>query len=173
MKNKNIPHTIKKKHPLLTLAKIILSLLTAVFPMFIVIMTGAGLIYNRASYGEELFHTGIFFIISGILMTVGVIFVWLKQNIASIICSCSGFGLCMLMLYKLADHADKSGWSDKYTMLPISDMYISRIMPTIIPFLLAVLISIVQFFSYEAAEKRREKKRVREEKENAPAPPII
>lgn len=164
---------IKKRSPLLFVLKIILIILTVIYPVFMVIFTGSGLIYNSESYGAELTQTGVFFIISGILMTVGTVLCCLKKNIVSIICSCTGFALCMAMLYKLVDHADRSGWSNKLTMEPISDMYFARIIPVIAPFIIAVTVAIIQFFSYEAAEKRRVKRKLKEEEENRPAPPII
>lgn len=166
--------TVKARlKPAMIVLKIILAVLTLIFPVFMVVMTGAGLIYNSESYGEELTRTGFLFIVSGALMAFGCLLCIIKKNIVSLICSCGGFALCMGMLYKLVEHADAAGWSDKFTMERISVMYIQRIVPTAAPFIIAVVIALIQFFSYEAAEKRRQKKKLREEKENQPAPPII
>lgn len=162
-----------KKSPYMKILKGILIVLTLVYPVFMVIMTGSGLIYNSESNGEMITNTGIAFIVSGALMAVGTLLVCLKKNIVPVFLSSGGFALCMVMLHRLTEHADKSGWSDKYTMEPISGMYTARILPVIIPFALTIVIALIQFFSYEAAEKRREKRRIREEKENEAAPPII
>ena len=159
----------RKNHIIL---KIIMLVLTAVYSCTMTVLSGAGLYYNRESYGEKLENIGILMIVSGILMTVGAVLCLFRKNILNIISlvfSCSGFALCMTMLYKLCDHADRAGWSDKYNMSPISDMYKSRIMPCIAPFVITVAVAVLQLLSYEAAEQRRIKKL----KENAPAPKIL
>ena len=159
----------RKNHIIL---KIIMLVLTAVYSCTMTVLSGAGLYYNRESYGEKLENIGILMIVSGILMTVGAVLCLFRKNILNIISlvfSCSGFALCMTMLYKLCDHADRAGWSDKYNMSPVSDMYKSRIMPCIAPFVIAVAVAVLQLLSYEAAEQRRIKKL----KENAPAPKIL
>ena len=159
----------RKNHIIL---KIIMLVLTAVYSCTMTVLSGAGLYYNRESYGEKLENIGILMIVSGILMTVGAVLCLFRKNILNIISlvfSCSGFALCMTMLYKLCDHADRAGWSDKYNMSPVSDMYKSRIMPCIAPFVITVAVAVLQLLSYEAAEQRRIKKL----KENAPAPKIL
>lgn len=177
MKNKKISKTSKspKKHlnPAIVTLKVILVILTLIYPLFMVIMSGAGLVYNSESYGEELTRAGILLIVSGVVTAAGSFLCIFKKNIASIICSCGGFALCMTMLYKLVEHADSAGWTNKFTFEAISSMYIHRIVPTAAPFVIAVTVSLIQFFSYEAAEQRRMKKKLKEEKENAPAPPIV
>lgn len=165
-----LPH---KRNIFLIVIKIIMIILTVIFPIAMVIPAGAGLIYNGDSYGASLIHTGVSLIVSGVLMTAGAVLVCFRKNIISLICSCSGFAECMIMLVKLVKHANSAGWSDAYTMEPVSDMYIARILPTAAPFILAVIAALMQFFSFEASQKRREKKRLKEEKENQPAPPII
>ncbi len=171
--SKNIPQRTLSRHPAIYALKWVMMILTVILSVFIVCMVGAGLIYNHKSYGTKLTVVGILFIVSGLAMVTGGILACIKRNITSLSFTVSGFALCMYMLYLLADHADRSGWSDKYTMAPISDMYISRVVPIVIPVVLAVFIALVQFFSYEAAEERREKRRLKKEKENEPAPPII
>lgn len=131
---------------------VLLILFTLVYSFFMVIMTGAGLVYNRESYGQNIMHIGILFIISGILMTSGTVICFFRKkilNIISIILSCSGFILCMIMLFFLVKYADNNGWSDNFTLMPISDMYKSRIMPVVIPFILSALTAIRNYFSHE------------------------
>lgn len=163
----------RKNNPFIFVLKLLLVILTVIFPILMVMLAGAGLLYNSDSYGVELSRVGVLLIISGAAMTVGTVLVLLRKNIASLICSCTGFVLCMTMLYKLTSHADSAGWSDAYTMEPASDMYIARILPVIIPFVISAALSLIQFFSYDAREQRRLCKKLREEKENEPAPPII
>lgn len=174
-KFQNNPTTLpgRKKNPFLFALKLLLVILTVIFPVLMVMLAGAGLLYNSESYGAELSRIGVLLIISGAVMTAGTVLVLLRKNIASLICSCTGFALCMTMLYRLTSHADSAGWSDAYTMEPASGMYMSRILPVIIPFSIAAVLSLIQFFSYDAREQRRLRKKLKEEKENEPAPPII
>ena len=137
----------RKKRSLIVWAKIITLILTAVYPLTMVCMAGAGLIYNGDSYGRELVNTGTALIVSGILMTAGAVLCLFKKkplNIISLICTASGLILCLAMLYKLCAHADSAGWTDNYTMLPVSGMYKARILPVTVPASMTVIISLIQ-----------------------------
>ncbi len=159
-----------KKFGFLSFAKIIMGILTAVYPLFMVGLSGAGLIYNRVSYGSQLATVGGLLIASGIIMTVGAVLCALRKNISAMVCSGGGLALCLSMLFKLCTHADSAGWSDKFNMTPISDMYKARILPCIAPVAIAVIVAAIQHFSREEVEKRRKRRR---DAENAPAPKII
>ncbi|MBO7395660.1 MAG: hypothetical protein J6U16_06035 [Ruminococcus sp.] len=162
----------KRKNPFITAVKAVMLVLTAVYPLFMVCMSGAGLIYNRESYGSELAAVGVFLIISGLVMALGAVLALPRRNlpnIAAIVSSVGGLALCLAMLYKLCFHADAAGWTDKFALTPISDMYRARLLPSIAPAAIAAVVAAVQLFSYEAAEERRK----RRERENAPAPKII
>lgn len=173
-KSSKAPASPKKRlNPAIVTLKVILIVLTLIYPLFMVIMSGAGLVYNSESYGEDLTRTGILLIVSGAVMAAGSFLCIFRKNIASVVCSCGGFALCMAMLYKLVEHADSAGWTNKFTLEAISSMYIHRIVPSAAPVVIAVTVALIQFFSYEAAEQRRMKKKLKEEKENQPAPPII
>lgn len=73
--------TEKSKKYILFLTKIFLIILTIVYPFFMTIMTGKGIIYNYKNYSKEVFYIGIFMIVSGILMTSGTVFCLLKNLI--------------------------------------------------------------------------------------------
>lgn len=166
----------RRKHPLLTAAKVIMLILTAIYPLFMVTLSGAGIIYNKDSYGEELATVGTLLIVSGFIMAAGAVLCIFRKNLLNIIsavCSAGGLALCLDMMYKLCDHADRAGWTDNFSMTPISDMYKVRITPSIAPVAIALAIAAVQLFSYEAAEERRRRRQRRNEEENAPAPSII
>ena len=172
MNTKNMKKLPRKRSPLLTAAKAVMLVLSLWFSCAMPALTGSGLISNRASYGAEMEKTGIFFVVSAALMTAGAVLCLVRRDlpdILSVVSSLSGLALCMAMLKKLTDHADHSGWTDKYTLLPISDMYTSRIMPCIIPVLLCIVIAAVQLCSYEQKERRHRKKA----EKDAPAPHII
>lgn len=157
-------------------AKVIMLALTVVYPLVMVILSGAGLIYNSESYGSELTAVGTMLVISGVLLTAGAVFCLFRKtlpNIISLVCSAPGLVLCLTMLYKLADHADRAGWSDKFTMTPISDMYKARIFPSIAPAAIAIVIAAIQLFSYEAVEERRLRREKKLRDENASSPSIL
>ncbi len=137
--------TEKSKKYILFLTKIFLIILTIVYPFFMTIMTGTGIIYNYKNYSKEVFYIGISMIVSGILMTSGTVFCLLKKkkfNILSVILWIIGILVCMITLYKLCVYADFNGWNRN--LLPVSNMYKSRILPVILPFLLDVSVSQVQ-----------------------------
>ena len=126
--------------------KAVTLVLSAVYCLFMPAMTGAGLLYNHRSYGAELTRIGTFFIISAVLMTASALMCIFKKKICSILSivfSLSGAVLCLAMLRKLCIHADKSGWSDKFTMEQISRMYERRILPCVIPVVLIIAVSAV------------------------------
>ena len=150
--------------PLFTVLKVIMLILTAVYPLMMVCLSGAGLVYNGASYGGGMETVGMLLITSGIIMTSGAILSLFRRNILSVIsmiCSGSGLVLCLAMLYKVVTHADAAGWSDNYTMAPVSDMYQVRILPVIIPAVLAVIIAAVHLASASKKDS------------DAPAPSIL
>ncbi len=167
---------MKKKKIFLTAIKIIMMILTVIYSLVMVCLAGAGLIYNGDSYGSSITALGILLIVSGVLMTVGAALCLFRKNLSNIISiffSVGGLGLCLVMLFRLADHADRAGWSDNYNMTPVSDMYISRILPVIAPVGLAVTAALIRLFSYEGAEERRLRKKKRIEEENKPVPKIV
>ena len=163
-------------NPFLTSMKVIMLLLTAVYPLVMVSLSGAGLVYNSGSYGAEITRIGVLLIVSSVLMTAGAVLCIFRRSACSILSAVfSLFGciLCMVMLHKLVYHADASGWSNKFDMTPISGMYKRRIIPTLLPAAMCTVIAFVQFFSYDEQEERRERRKRRIERENADAPKII
>ncbi|MDE5582954.1 MAG: hypothetical protein K2J08_04555 [Ruminococcus sp.] len=130
--------------------KTLLAVLTLIYPLFNVIMTGTGLVYNHENYGRKITLIGIFLIVSGLLMTVGTLLCISGKkfsNMLSAVFSASGFMLCMALLNRLIAHADRNGWTDKFKLTPVSDMYRIRIIPVAVPFALTLFISLVQYFS--------------------------
>ena len=168
MSKKNSKMLPEKRSKLILAAKIMAILLSLYFSGAMTALSGAGLIYNRESYGTELRNIGIFLLISAALMVSGAFLCLLRKKIANILSavfSSAGLVLCLVMLKQLTDHADLRGWTDKYTMLPVSDMYMRRIMPCIIPAALTVIIAAVQLRSEHRSKKAAE--------DNAAAPPIV
>lgn len=125
--------------------RIIMVILTLVYPFFMTCLAGTGLIYNKSSYGGKIELIGILLITSGILMTTGSFLCFSRKKTAnkiSLTCSVTGLAICLLMLNFLCSHADKAGWVDNYTMEAVSGMYRARILPVIIPAVNSAIISI-------------------------------
>lgn len=165
MSKKNTKKLPAKSSPVMAICKVITLLLSLWFSGAMTALSGAGLIYNSDSYGAELKNTGIFLIISSVLMISGAFLCLFRKklpNITAIFFAIIGLALCLVMLKKLTDHADMSGWTDKYTMLPISDMYTRRILPSIVPAALTAIIAVIQLCSLRRTHQSEEK-----------APPIL
>ena len=135
--------TVKAVH----LLKAAILLLSAVYCLFMPVMTGLGLLYNRASYGKFLTLTGVYFIVSALLMTAGTVMCGSRKkakNVLSVIFLVLGFIICMVMLHNLCHYADMRGWSGKFEIERISSMYKRRIIPCVIPVTAAVILSAVR-----------------------------
>lgn len=168
----------RRKHPYLNTAKVIAVILTLIYPMFMVMMTGAGIILHRDVHGAAFGRCGVFLIVSGILMTAGTVLCLLRKSLPNLIApflSGGGFVLCMYLLGKLVARADANGWHGPgiYEGVTMSYLFRTRLIPCIAPAALTVIIALCQYFSYDLSEERRERRRQRLEKENAPAPKIV
>ena len=129
------------------LLKAAIVILSAIYCLFMPALTGAGLLYNSDSYGEKLTRIGALFIISAAIMSAAAVLCFFRKkaaNIMAVIFSFSGTALCLAMLRKLCIHADKSGWSDKFTMEQISRMYERRLLPCIIPAALIIACAVIR-----------------------------
>ncbi len=152
MSKKNVNTYHKRSSALMITAKTIMLLMSFYFSCAMPVLTGAGLLSNRESYGEKLAETGSFLILSAVLMTAGAVLCIFRKpvmNKLSPFLSVSGLILCMVMLKRLTSHADKCGWTNKYTLEPVSSMYNSRLLPCIAPVAIAAVIAVVQLFSRE------------------------
>jgi hypothetical protein len=168
----------RKKHPYLNTAKVIAVILTLIYPMFMVMMTGTGIILHRDVHGAVFGRYGVFLIVSGILMTAGTVLCIFRKSILNLVSpflSVSGFVLCMYLLGKLVARAKANGWHGPgiYEGVTMSYLFQTRLIPCIAPVGLTVIIALCQYFSYDLGEERRERRRRRLEKENAPAPKIV
>jgi len=134
--------TVKAVH----LLKAAILLLSAVYCLFMPVMTGLGLLYNHASYGKFLTLTGVYFIVSALLMTAGTVMCGSRKkakNVLSVILLALGFIICMVMLNNLCHYADIRGWSSKFEIERISSMYKRRLIPCVIPVTAAVVLSVL------------------------------
>ena len=164
----------KKQNIIMTAAKLLLIVLTAVYPLFMTMMTGIGILSKSGSYGSKITFCSAALVISGASLTAAAILCLFRKSLPNLLSMCislPSFAVCMTALGKLVSHAESAGWMGRgmYSAVPVADMYKQRIFPVILPFLLTLIIAAVQYFSYSAAEERREKRR----RKNAPSPKII
>lgn len=175
IKNKVNPLRKKEKitKKILLFIKILLIATTAVFPMFMNLMSGIGWISAYGEYDSKFIVLGTFMIISSVLMTASVILCMMKLNIIAVLTDTVGFAAAMTVLSKMMKFADESGWSDRFTMQPASDIYRNRILPTLIPFILLIAAAVIQYFSYDETIKRKNRREEKEKQKNLPSPKII
>lgn len=164
----------KKQHPVMTAAKLLLIVLTAVYPLFMTMMTGIGILSKSSSYGRSISLCGAVLVLSGAALTAAAILCIFRKSLPNLLAMCiavPSFAVCMAAIFRLVSHAENAGWMGRgmYSAVPVADMYRQRIFPVILPFLLTLIIAAVQYFSYSAAEERREKNR----RKNDFAPKII
>jgi len=132
------------KKNILIIAKIILAVLTIVYPFFTVMLSGAGLILNGDSYGIKMTVCGILWIFSGMLMISGNMLCIDGKSVPAIVLSSIGFLICMIILFIVTSHAETHAWNTPLPLLDefsVADMYRRRIIPTAIPFIMNILIS--------------------------------
>ena len=126
----------RRKHPYLNTAKAVMLVLTAIYPLFMVMMTGAGIFYNRSSYGATFGSYGIVLIVSGAMMAAGAVLCLFRKNITNLISpflSAGGFVTCMVILSKLVKRAKANGWhgSGMYEAVSASYTFQTRLIPCI------------------------------------------
>lgn len=109
---------------------------------------------------------------SSMLMVISAILCFLNLDIIPMVSQSMGFALCMVVMIKMSNIADKYGLTDS-SLQPLSEKYFNRHMVSIIPFLLLMIICLVRFFSYEKKSKRIQKRLDKVNKDIAPCEKII
>lgn len=142
----------------MTAAKAVMLVLTAVYPLFMTMMTAAGLLAHSSSYGSYVTGIAVLLIISGVSVTIGAFLTLPRKRLTSlfslspIIC---GLTLCLVTLSRLAAYSDEHGWtgSGMYIGVPVSDIYESRLLPVILPSAIALVIAVIQGFFSDCSKK--------------------
>ena len=152
----NLP--IKKQSAAMTAAKVVMLVLTAVYPLFMTLMTAAGILTHRSSYGSYVTGMAVLLIVSGVSVTTGVILALPRKKMASLVSlspTFCGLTLCLVTLSRLSAYADKHGWtaSGMYSGTAVSDMYQSRLLPVVFPAAIAVVVAVIQAFFCDCNKK--------------------
>lgn len=163
----------KKRRTIIFFLKILLIVLTVVFVLCFDLLSGIGWISTYGGYGGEYTAMGVVMLVSVAFMTAAVVLCMVKFNLTAVIAEIIGFAMAMFSLVKMMNFADELGWSNPATMQPASDIFRNRVLPTIAPFIILLATAALQYFSYDAAVKRRIKREEKEKRENMPAPKII
>lgn len=136
--------------------KIILMVLTIIYPLTMNLLSGSGMfiewndsdfVFNWHKYSSEISFFGSIMIAGGLIMTSASVLCVLKKYKLSVILSPIGVTASLIALFFISRHADFAGWSDKYSMQPISSMYLHRNLPVIFPFIICVVLSSFKLFS--------------------------
>lgn len=141
----------KKQSAAMTAAKAVMLVLTAVYPLFMTLMTAAGILAHSSSYGSYVTGMAVLLIVSGVSLTAGAILTLPRKKLTSLVSlspTICGLTLCLVTLSRLSAYADEHGWSGSgiYSGTAVSDMYESRLLPVIFPAAIAVVVAIIQAF---------------------------
>ena len=141
----------KKQSAAMIAAKAVMLALTAVYPLFMTLMTAAGILVHSSSYGYDVTGMAVLLFVSGVSMTAGAILALPRKkltSLVSLILTLCGLVLCLVMLGRLSACADNYGWtaSGVYNGTAVSDLYKARLLPVIFPASIAAAIAVIQAF---------------------------
>ena len=77
--------------------------------------------------------------------------------------------LCLLALYHVASYAKEHSFYSQLMQMPAATLYCVQILPVILPFVCVTALGLLQFFSPEAVQRRRDRKLA----DSAKAPSIL
>ncbi len=165
------------KKALQNFLRILLVILTMIYPCFMVMMSATGWMYNFKSgnYPELFRNFAMGMYLGGGLLCLGTILLFFgikakfwKINFISLSSAVIGCPLCMGILSKFSDYADQNFSGIGESMQPVSEMYHDRIFPVIFPAVLLAVLSVWQIL-----DTREERIQERARIENAEAPKIL
>lgn len=177
---------IKKYKIVIRLLQMALIISTVISPIFLNCLGAYGMISNAnqniynnpdmLEYQHTLMNNMCFYgytmLFSSLLMIVSTVLCLCRFNIVPMIMQSTGFTICMVVMVKISEIADKYGLTDS-ELQPLSEKYFNRHFVSIVPLILLVLICLVRFFSYDERSKRRQKHFDKMAKEDAPCEKIV
>ena len=96
------------------------------------------------------------------LLTLGTVLVLLCRknwlNWAAAGSAAGGVVLCLLALYHVASYAKEHSFYSQLMQMPAATLYCVQILPVILPFVCVTALGLLQFFSPEAVQRRRDRK---------------
>lgn len=121
------------------------------------------------SWGLQFVDYGYIMLFAVVLMTVATVLCLCKINRISMVMSWSGCILAFAMMSKAVSYANDAGFYSTIRDMPASSVYQQAIMPTAVVSVILTALALMQYFSFDAAEKRRKRKA----EKDAPAPKIV
>ncbi len=121
------------------------------------------------NWGLQFVDYGYIMLFAVALMTVATVLCLFKVNRTSMVLSWSGCILAFSMMSKAVSYANEAGFYSTIRDMPASAVYQQAIMPTALVSVILTALALMQYFSFEAAEKRRK----RRAEKDAPAPKIV
>lgn len=119
-----------------------------------------------AGYGQML-------LVGSGLLTLGTVLVLLCRknwlNWAAAGSATAGVTLAMLALYRVTAYASEHSFYSRLMEMPAATLYRLQLLPVLVPYVCVVALGLLQFFSAEAVQRRREKKR----QDSAKAPSVL
>ena len=162
----------KRRTPIdyvLIFVKLVLLVLTMIYPVFFDIGGGLSAYFNSAPENRKY---GMMMAVSGFIIAYSVVLCLKKYNIASAVLGIGASIVCIYAVSCYAGVADSLGLTD-YNLVPLSQKYRSYNYPTIAVTILQTILAGIQYFSLDESEKRDERRRKKEAEKNAEAPKIV
>lgn len=173
-----------KKMP--RIAEIVLEVLllasAAVYPGCMAMLSAAGWMYNvrEGNYPEVFRSFAGWMYAGGGLVCIGAVLAVLCRkpklwplSPAAMGCAVIGAAACMSSLHRFCAYADQNFSGMRDTMQPVSELYRDRLLPVLLPAVLAVVLAAWHLLSEESRDYRSRRRAEKRAAENAPAPKIV
>ncbi len=135
---------------------IILIIITAIYPLFINLLSGTALFYNAYENYELMLveksgfvyyrNLGIIMMLSSVMLVLSTILCITKKNILSLLIETIGIVMCMAVVISLRKIAMESGMSDE-SFKPYKDIFTLRHTPTLIHTIVLYILALKNHFS--------------------------
>lgn len=141
----------------------VLAVLTLVYPGFMDMMSAAGWMYNvrEGNYPAQFRVWAVWMYIGGGLLCAAAVLAFLgmrkrlwRLNYVSLGCCIPGLTACMLALRAFCTYADQHFSGIRETMQPVSELYRDRLLPTVLPAVLAAILAVWNLLDEDARTYR-------------------
>ncbi len=152
--------------------RVITLITTILFSWICDIGCGYGIISNANAgdnWPESYALFGEMLVAAAILLTVGCVFILIRRYLPSLILSIIAIALIIVATIEIVTYASDSAFYSKLMDMPASEVYCLELLPTLLPALCMLILSLIAHCGNQGQERRREKK----ERENATAPSIL
>ncbi len=152
--------------------RIALVITTVYFVLFCDVMAALGWISNARDGENWPIHFvtyGQVMLFAVVLVTAGVIFCLFGCNRIAMGTAIPGTVIALVIMQLVVNYANEAGFYSTLRNMSAGAVYQEAILPTAVVCIILIALALMQFFSMDSIQKRREKKR----QENAEAPKIV